>query len=99
MFLAALDQTVVSTAIRTIADDLNGYDLQAWATTALLITSTISPPLYRKVSHHLHPAVRQAPRPLRPATVLPVRDRHLRRRRDALRPGRLDVPTGRLPGD
>src|SRR4051812_1524794 len=50
MFLAALDQTVVSTAIRTIADDLNGYDLQAWATTAFLITSTISTPLYGKLS-------------------------------------------------
>jgi EmrB/QacA subfamily drug resistance transporter len=50
MFLAALDQTVVATAIRTIADDLNGYDLQAWATTAFLITSTISTPLYGKLS-------------------------------------------------
>ncbi len=50
MFLAALDQTVVSTAIRTIADDLRGYDLQAWATTAFLITSTISTPLYGKLS-------------------------------------------------
>jgi EmrB/QacA subfamily drug resistance transporter len=50
MFLAALDQTVVSTAIRTIADDLQGYDLQAWATTAFLITSTISTPLYGKLS-------------------------------------------------
>ncbi|MCZ2806179.1 MDR family MFS transporter [Modestobacter sp. VKM Ac-2983] len=50
MFLAALDQTVVSTAIRTIADDLNGYDLQAWATTAFLITSTITTPLYGKLS-------------------------------------------------
>ncbi|WP_081866405.1 MDR family MFS transporter [Blastococcus sp. URHD0036] len=50
MFLAALDQTVVSTAIRTIADDLDGYDLQAWATTAFLITSTISTPLYGKLS-------------------------------------------------
>ena len=29
MFLAALDQTIVSTAIRTIADDLHGYDMQA----------------------------------------------------------------------
>ena len=42
MFLAALDQTVVSTAIRTIADDLSGLSLQAWATTAFLITSTIT---------------------------------------------------------
>ena len=50
MFLAALDQTVVSTAIRVIADDLQGYDLQAWATTAFLITSTISTPLYGKLS-------------------------------------------------
>ena len=50
MFLAALDQTVVSTAIRTIADDLQGYSLQAWATTAFLITSTITTPLYGKLS-------------------------------------------------
>jgi EmrB/QacA subfamily drug resistance transporter len=50
MFLAALDQTVVATAIRTVADDLQGYDLQAWATTAFLITSTISTPLYGKLS-------------------------------------------------
>src|SRR5438309_9149942 len=50
MFLAALDQTVVSTAIRTIADRLHGYSLQAWATTAFLITSTISTPLYGKLS-------------------------------------------------
>ncbi len=50
MFLAALDQTVVSTAIRVIADDLQGYDLQAWATTAFLITSTIATPLYGKLS-------------------------------------------------
>ena len=50
MFLAALDQTVVATAIRTIADDLRGYDLQAWATTAFLITSTITTPLYGKLS-------------------------------------------------
>src|SRR5919201_3068599 len=50
MFLAALDQTIVSTAIRTIADDLKGLDLQAWATTAYLITSTIATPLYGKLS-------------------------------------------------
>ncbi|MGH3620630.1 MAG: MFS transporter, partial [Sciscionella sp.] len=42
MFLAALDQTIVATSITTIANDLHGLDLQAWATTAYLITSTIS---------------------------------------------------------
>ncbi|MGH3773308.1 MAG: MDR family MFS transporter, partial [Pseudonocardiaceae bacterium] len=50
ILLAALDQTIVSTAIRTIADDLHGLNLQAWATTAYLITSTISTPLYGKLS-------------------------------------------------
>jgi EmrB/QacA subfamily drug resistance transporter len=50
MFLAALDQTIMSTAMRTIADDLHGFSLQAWATTAFLITSTISTPLYGKLS-------------------------------------------------
>src|SRR4051812_1444300 len=50
MFLAALDQTIVSTAIRTIADDLHGLSIQAWATTAYLITSTITTPLYGKLS-------------------------------------------------
>jgi EmrB/QacA subfamily drug resistance transporter len=50
MFLAALDQTIVSTAIRTIADDLHGLSEQAWTTTAYLITSTISTPLYGKLS-------------------------------------------------
>jgi len=50
MFLAALDQTIVSTSIRTIADDLSGLSLQAWATTAYLITATISTPLYGKLS-------------------------------------------------
>src|SRR3954454_1946399 len=49
MFLAALHQTIVSTAIRTIADDLNGLSIQAWATTAYLITSTITTPIYGKL--------------------------------------------------
>jgi EmrB/QacA subfamily drug resistance transporter len=40
----------MSTAMRTIADDLHGFSLQAWATTAFLITSTISTPLYGKLS-------------------------------------------------
>ena len=50
MFLSALDQTVVSTSMRTISDDLHGMSLQAWVTTAYLIMSTISTPLYGKLS-------------------------------------------------
>src|ERR1700754_1842476 len=50
MFLGALDQTIVSTAIRTIADDLHGLSVQAWVTTAYLITSTITTPIYGKLS-------------------------------------------------
>ncbi|MEG0161978.1 MAG: MFS transporter, partial [Aurantimicrobium sp.] len=50
MFLSALDQTVVSTSMRTIADDLDGMSLQAWVTTAYMIMSTISTPLYGKLS-------------------------------------------------
>jgi EmrB/QacA subfamily drug resistance transporter len=49
MFLAALDQTIVATAVRTIADDLQGLQHQAWVTTAYLITSTIVTPIYGKL--------------------------------------------------
>ncbi|WP_062530806.1 MDR family MFS transporter [Demequina rhizosphaerae] len=50
MFLAALDQMIVATAIRTIGDDLDGLTLQAWVTTAYLVAATISTPLYGKLS-------------------------------------------------
>jgi len=50
MFLAALDQNIVGTAIKTIADELHGLSAQAWVTTAYLITSTIATPLYGKLS-------------------------------------------------
>jgi EmrB/QacA subfamily drug resistance transporter len=49
MFLGALDQTIVSTSIRTISDDLHGLSIQAWVTTAYLITSTITTPIYGKL--------------------------------------------------
>ena len=49
MFLGALDQTIVSTSIRTIADDLQGLSIQAWVTTAYLITATITTPIYGKL--------------------------------------------------
>ncbi|MEY2634830.1 MAG: hypothetical protein RIS75_770 [Actinomycetota bacterium] len=50
LFLAALDQTIVATSIRTIGDELQGLSVQAWVTTAYLITSTITTPLYGKLS-------------------------------------------------
>ncbi|GAA4119732.1 MDR family MFS transporter [Nocardioides fonticola] len=49
MFLGSLDQTIVSTSIRTIADDLQGLSVQAWVTTAYLIASTITTPIYGKL--------------------------------------------------
>lgn len=49
MFLGALDQTIVSTSIRTIADDLSGLSVQAWVTTAYLITMTVTTPIYGKL--------------------------------------------------
>jgi EmrB/QacA subfamily drug resistance transporter len=50
MFLAALDQTIVSTSIVKISNSLHGFDLQAWATTAYLVTATIVTPIYGKLS-------------------------------------------------
>jgi len=50
MFLSSLNQTVVGTSMRTIADDLDGLSLQAWVTTAFLIVSTIATPIYGKLS-------------------------------------------------
>jgi EmrB/QacA subfamily drug resistance transporter len=50
IFLAALDQTVVGTALPRIVTDLNGNDLYTWVITAYLLTSTISGPLYGKIS-------------------------------------------------
>jgi EmrB/QacA subfamily drug resistance transporter len=50
MFLSSLDQTIVSTSMRTIADDLDGLSQQVWVTTAYLIVATISTPIYGKLS-------------------------------------------------
>ena len=50
VFLAALDQTVVGTALPRIITDLGGNSLYTWAFTAYLLTSTISGPLYGKLS-------------------------------------------------
>src|SRR5258705_7495252 len=50
VFLAALDQTVVGTALPRIITDLGGNNLYTWAFTAYLLTATISGPLYGKLS-------------------------------------------------
>ncbi len=50
MLLAALDQTIVSTALPTIVSDLGGYEHLSWVVTAYLLTSTASTPLYGKIS-------------------------------------------------
>ena len=49
MFLAALDQTIVSTALPTIVGDLGGLDHISWVVTSYLLASTISTPLYGKL--------------------------------------------------
>jgi EmrB/QacA subfamily drug resistance transporter len=48
MLLAALDQTIVSTALPTIVGELGGLDRLSWVVTAYLLTSTIVVPLYGK---------------------------------------------------
>ena len=87
MFLAALDQTIVATAIRTIGDDLHGLSRPGLG--------------HHRVPDHLddrHPAVRQAVRHLRAQAVLPDRDHRSSssaRRCAACRD--VDVHAGRVP--
>ncbi|OIQ83419.1 multidrug resistance protein 3 [mine drainage metagenome] len=50
MLLAALDQTIVSTALPTIVGDLGGLEHLSWVVTAYLLASTASTPLYGKIS-------------------------------------------------
>src|ERR1700678_1919495 len=49
LLLAALDQTVVATALPRIATDLHGLNKLSWVATAYLLTSAISTPLYGKI--------------------------------------------------
>jgi len=53
MLLAALDQTIVSTALPRIASDLNGLSKLSWVVTSYLITSAVVTPLYGKISDQL----------------------------------------------
>src|SRR5437762_5546792 len=48
VLLAALDQTIVSTALPTIVGDLGGLQHRSWVVTAYLLASTVSGPLYGK---------------------------------------------------
>src|SRR5579863_7821557 len=50
MLLAALDQTIVGTALPRIVADLGGLDHYAWVATGYLLASTVSIPLYGKLS-------------------------------------------------
>src|SRR6202451_4131897 len=49
MLLAALDSTIVSTALPTIVGDLHGGSHLAWVVTAYLLASTVSTPLWGKL--------------------------------------------------
>lgn len=50
LFLSALDQTIVGTAMPRILTDLHGIDLYTWVVTIYLLTSTITGPIYGKLS-------------------------------------------------
>jgi EmrB/QacA subfamily drug resistance transporter len=48
--LAAMDQTIVATALPRIVGDLRGFDHLSWIITAYLVASTVTIPLYGKLS-------------------------------------------------
>ncbi|MBS1953014.1 MAG: MFS transporter [Cyanobacteria bacterium SZAS-4] len=50
LLLAAIDQTIISTAMPKIVTNLGGFDRYAWATSAYLLTSTISIPVFGRLS-------------------------------------------------
>jgi EmrB/QacA subfamily drug resistance transporter len=50
LLLGALDQTIVSTAMPRIIEQLRGLEMYAWVTTAYMLTSTVAVPIYGKLS-------------------------------------------------
>ncbi|MFL5269757.1 MAG: MFS transporter, partial [Stellaceae bacterium] len=50
MFLASLDQTIVATSLSTMASDLNGWELMSWVVSAYLVASTVTTPIYGRLS-------------------------------------------------
>jgi MFS family permease len=84
MLLAALDQTIVATALPTIAGDLHSLSKLSWIVTAYLLASTVSTPLWgklgdlygRKVFFQAAPTIRTSEEEMRRAlSTLFVRDR------------------------
>src|SRR5260221_7225908 len=60
LFLAALDQTIVATALPSISSDLGDVHLMSWIVTAYLLTSTAATPILGKLSdlHGRRPIMR-----------------------------------------
>ena len=85
VMLAALDQTIVSTALPTIVSDLGGANHLSWVVTAYLLASTVSTPLWGKLGDHVRP---QAP--------VSDRDRDLPGRVRALRAVAFDAGAHRV---
>ncbi|HLM75319.1 MAG TPA: MFS transporter, partial [Polyangiaceae bacterium] len=50
LFMAALEATVVSTAMPTVVGDLGGIHIYSWVFTAYLLTSTVAVPIYGKLA-------------------------------------------------
>lgn len=50
LFLSSLDQTIVATALSAIATDLGGWELMPWVVSAYLISSTVTTPIYGRLS-------------------------------------------------
>jgi EmrB/QacA subfamily drug resistance transporter len=50
MFLAGLDQTIVATSLSTMPRDLNGWELMSWVVSAYLVASTVTTPIYGRLS-------------------------------------------------
>ena len=53
IFLSALDQTIVGTALPKVVADLNGFDRYTWVTTVYLLTATAVVPVVGKLSEQL----------------------------------------------
>ena len=51
LFLVALDQTIIATALGKIVEDFNAFDSLSWIVTAYLLTQTITVPIAGKLSY------------------------------------------------